>query len=134
MRTIKKNILKSFLFVCLGLIITTITFASVRHSYDIASPPGRPEAIDIWGDRCSLRYRAPVSNGGAAVTDYIVQGRDEEDNRWRPQGSSKTLQHTIRGGGFVEGSSGVFRVFAQNAAGLSRPSLESNPITFADPY
>lgn len=131
MRTIKKNIVKSFSFVCLGLAIATIAFASTRV-FGPPSSPGRPEAVDIWADRCTLGYRAPLSDGGSPVTGFLIEDRNIASGRWVPKGISHYLTHTVIG--FVENSTHEFRVSAQNAAGLGKSSGASNPITFRDPY
>ncbi len=131
MRTIKGNIVKSFLFVCSGLAIATIAFASTRV-FGPPSAPGRPEAVDIWADRCTLNYRAPLSDGGSPITGFLIEGRNIANGRWVPKGISKYLTHTLVG--FVENSTHEFRVSAQNAAGLGKPSGVSNPVIFRDPY
>lgn len=130
MKTIKKRILKPFLFICLSLTVVTIVYA--RVSITVASPPGRPEATDIWADGCRLKYLPPLSNGGAPVFAYTIEGRNKLVGRWVPKGSSQTLDHRINNNTY--GATYDFRVSAENAAGLSRPSQISNPITFRDPY
>lgn len=130
MRTIKKGVLKPFLFLCLSLIVVTIVYARVHIS--VASPPGRPEAIDIWGDRCTLKYLPPISDGGSPVTGFIIEGMNRINGRWVPKGASQALYHSVYNG--VYGATYEFRVYAENAVGLSRPSKNSNPITFSDPY
>lgn len=131
MRTIKRNIVKSFLFVCLGLAIATIAFAATRV-FGPPSSPGRPEAVNIWADRCTLSYRPPLSDGGSPVTGYLIEDRNRANGRWVPRGISQGLTQTLIG--FDENSIHEFRVSAQNAAGLGKSSGISNPITFRDPY
>jgi len=130
MRTIKKRTLKPFLFACLSLTVVTIAFANAPFS--VASPPGKPEAINIWGDRCTLQYLPPISNGGSPVTGFIIEGMNIQNGRWGVKGSSQALFYYFNYG--IRGATYKFRVFAENAAGLSKPSLNSNPITFSDPY
>ena len=74
----KKNgnfFLKPFLFICLGLIITTIAFAGVSAAMDPPSEPGRPEATNIRADGCTLTFLAPVRDGGAPVYNYSIEYR-----------------------------------------------------------
>lgn len=59
MKKSRKNISKLFLFVCLGLTLTTIVFAGARISGDVPSPPGTPKIVDVGADRCELEYLRP---------------------------------------------------------------------------
>lgn len=133
MKKIKKNALKSFLFICLGLTFTTIVFASAKLIY-VPSSPGRPEVIEISKDRCTLEYRAPIDEGGAPVTHYLIEYRNIhwEWQGWILKGTSKTLKFQVND--MIEGTEVIFRVTAVNKEGESRPSLSSSPVIFRDQF
>lgn len=80
MKTLKKRILKPLLFVCLGLSIAIITFAS-----DLPSPPGRPSPFDIEADRCKLRFKEPIRSGASRIQRYRIEYQSEK----REDGYSK---------------------------------------------
>ena len=137
MKKIKKNVLKPFLFICLGLTITTIVFASARGIYDPPSPPGVPEVIDIWDTGCTLRYRAPLDDGGKKIEYYLIEYRRldlhwDMDFNWKAIGTCMTLTYTVRN--MIEGSRVQFRVSAVNEIGRGEPSKESDPIEIRNPF
>ncbi len=130
MQKIKKNILKPFLLVCLGLALTTITFARMGNRKP--SPPGRPEATNINRFGCTLTYLAPQDWGGAVITRYYIEVQETWERRWTLHGDTGYLQYDV-----ISVKNNVeyqFRVLAENAAGLSDPSIPCKPIEFSDPF
>jgi predicted phage tail protein len=106
-------------------------------SYSTASPavtprttPDAPTAVTgIAGNaQASLTWTAPTSNGGAAITDYIVQSSTDGTN-WTTfaDGTSTTTSATVTG--LTNGTSYTFRVAAANAAGNSSYSTASAAVT-----
>ena len=131
MKTLKKNILTSVLFICLGLTISTIVFASTRAPLDPPGRPGMPLITDFWKTGCDLSWTAPKSDGGAPITGYLVEVRE---------GGWHWEKKTIVQGNLLrckiecmqEGSSAEFRVAACNKVGFGEPSEASPQITFKD--
>jgi titin len=134
MKKIKKNILKSFFLVCIGLTITTIVFASARALLDVPWRPGIPVFIEIWDNECTFTYKAPPSDGGTPITDYYIEAKSDAWGwkDWRLQGKTLNLKYTATN--MKEGSKAIFRVRACNKVGLSEPSPVSDTITFMNPY
>ena len=75
-----------------------------------------------------LSWLAPTSNGGAAVTDYIIQRSPNGTTGWVtiPDGTSNTI--TVTETGLANGTRYYFRVLAHNAAGNSASSNVANNI------
>ncbi len=69
--------------------------------------------------RASLAWAAPSSNGGRAITNYVIQYSDNKGGSWttfvRPP--SAALSTTVTG--LTNGTGYVFRIFAVNALGRS---------------
>ena len=128
MKKNRKNVLRSFLFVCLGLTVATITVAGVNAVIKAPISPGIPLAIDIWETGCLLNYRAPKNDGGEPVTNYYIEYRGNWELSWKFKGSSRILEYQLKG--MREGSRAQFRVSASNTAGISRPSESSDFIRF----
>lgn len=128
MKKIKKKFLKPFLFVCLGLTLTTITFA--RMGGHAPGPPGRPEATNINRFGCTLTYLPPQQWGGAPIIQYFIESRDW-DKRWTLRGKTPFLEHYIDAWTSHEVE---FRVLAANEFGISEPSKPCKPIEFTDPF
>lgn len=68
----------------------------------------------VGGDQfVTLTWAAPASNGGAAVTSYVVESND--GNSWTESLRTSALEATVAG--LTNGTSYLFRVRAVNAAG-----------------
>jgi len=91
------------------------------------STPGAP--TPTRGDtQVSLTWTAP-SNGGSAITDYLVQYSSDSGSSWTTfaDGTSATTSATVTG--LANGTSYVFRIAAVNAAGTSSYSSASTAVT-----
>ena len=75
-----------------------------------------------------LTWLAPSSNGGSAVTDYIVQRSPNGTTGWATitDGVNTTTAYTATG--LVNGTRYYFRVFAHNAVrATARPATSPTP-------
>ncbi len=83
------------------------------------SEPGAPRNLTAVGGigEVVLRWEAPASDGGTAITDY--EYRIDRRPPWTSTGSTDTT-HTVSG--LVSGATYVFEVRAVNRAGNSRAS------------
>ena len=91
------------------------------------STPGAP--TPTRGDtQVSLTWTAP-SNGGSAITDYLVQYSSNSGSSWTTfaDGTSATTSATVTG--LANGTSYVFRIAAVNVAGTSSYSSASTAVT-----
>ena len=77
-----------------------------------------------------LNWIAPASNGGSAITDYIIQ-RSPNGTTWTTvsDGINTATAYTVTG--LTNGVRYYFRVFANNAAGTSpaSPAVSATPRT-----
>lgn len=91
------------------------------------STPGAP--TPTRGDTSvSLSWTAP-SNGGSAITDYLIQYSSDSGSSWTTfaDGTSATTSATVTG--LTNGTSYVFRIAAVNVAGTSSYSSASTAVT-----
>ena len=92
-----------------------------------ASPPGAPTglAASAGDGRVGLSWVAPTVNGGAAVTDYVVQYRPSGTTTWTSidEGSANTFATVT---GLTNNSAYDFAVQAVNSAG---PGAASSVLT-----
>ena len=64
-----------------------------------------------------LKWQAPSSDGGSPITNYVVEKRDVRRKAWQAVDTTvKELKYTVTP--LNEGSLYVFRVAAENAAGM----------------
>lgn len=60
----------------------TCEFVIICCHVDIPSKPGTPEIVDWDVDRVDLKWAAPKSNGGAAITGYIIEKKEKFGSSW----------------------------------------------------
>lgn len=86
--------------------------------------PDAPTALSgtVGINQVSLSWSAPASNGGAAITDYVVEYKLSASGSWSTfaDGTSTSTSVTITG--LTGGSSYDFRVSATNTAGTGSVS------------
>ena len=132
MKRNRKNTLRSFLFACLGLTVTTIMVAGVSAMITPPSQLGRPDALDIQETKCRIMYRIPDNDGGEPVKNYYIEYKNQWNLSWKFRGTSKGLEYQFKN--MREGSMAQFRVSASNSAGIGNPSYGSNFIKFRGPF
>ena len=76
-----------------------------------------------------LNWSAPSSNGGAAITDYLIEYSTNSGTSWSTyaDGTSTATSATITG--LTTGSSYIFRVSAINSLGTATASSASSSVT-----
>lgn len=132
MKTLKRNNLKSVLFICLGLTISTIVFASSSVPVDPPGRPGMPLITDFWKTGCDLSWTKPKSDGGSPITGYLIEVKQQYTWTWVKKAIVPGDHLACRIDCMEEGTSAEFRVIACNKAGFSEPSEASPRITFKD--
>ncbi|KAM6108285.1 myosin-binding protein H [Pterocles gutturalis] len=87
----------------------------------VIEPPGPPQKlklVDMWGFNVALEWSPPADNGNSEILGYMVQKSDKKSGKWftvleRCTRTSCTVSDLIIGNTYS------FRVFAENACGLS---------------
>jgi hypothetical protein len=103
------------------------TYSSRSSVVTPRTVPGAPRSLSGRAGRrsVSLTWAAPSSNGGAAITDYVVQFSSNNGSTWRTfsDGVRSSTGATVTG--LTAGTSYVFRVAAKNAAGTGPYTAKS---------
>jgi titin len=91
--------------------------------------PGAPTSVSgtSGNTQVSLTWTAPASNGGSAITDYVVEFNDGSGFATFADGTSATAAATVTG--LTNGTAYTFRVSATNAAGTGSTSTVSASVT-----
>ncbi|KMR05376.1 myosin light chain smooth muscle [Lasius niger] len=99
----------------------------------LPAPPGKPILIsgtdETQPDVVAIRWERSSSNGGSAIVGYLVEHRRLGSPHWIRSSSGLCAFPELTLSGLEPGWRYQFRVRAQNAVGLSRPSEISEPLT-----
>ncbi len=113
--------------------------AATQWSFTTAAPATGPDAPVIGtatassAQTATVRWTAPASNGGSAVTGYFVKvlnAANEQVGTLRPAGAAATSLVVT---GLTNGATYHFTVTATNAIGTSAASEFSNNVTLLAP-
>lgn len=102
-------------------------------STGLPAPPGKPILIpgadESQPDVVAIRWERSPSNGGSAIVGYLVEHRRLGSQHWVRSTPGLCTFPELTLSGLEPGWRYQFRVRAQNAVGLSRPSEISDPLT-----
>jgi tripartite motif-containing protein 71 len=110
----------------------TSTDATFTTSACLSSPQALVATAAASASQVTLTWSVPVSNGGSAITDYLVEYKQTVNPTWLTfnDGVSTLTSATVTG--LTASTSYDFRVSAVNAFGTSTPSATST--VFAGMY
>lgn len=100
---------------------------------DRPAPPENLRADEFGGDSLSLFWLPPKDNGGADITNYVVEKREARSPTWSKVSSYVTVPF-IRIRNLTLGRDYEFRVMAENQYGQSEPVTTSDPIKAKYPF
>ena len=98
--------------------------------------PGKPDAPEITKSSrtsVSLKWTPPAKDGGAEITNYVVEQRAEGAFKWSKATEDKVWHTHCTVQGLRPDSIYEFRVAAQNRAGVGPASELSQPIRAQSP-
>ena len=101
---------------------------------DVPSAPQNLRGTEVDASYITLAWDIPATDGGSALTGYVIEKKDMKraDYVFLANVDAATLQYKATK--LFEGSEYLFRVFAENPAGLSKPCELDKPITARMPY
>lgn len=101
--------------------------------YFHSDPPGTPDYIDVTRETITLKWTAPMRDGGSKIAGYSVEKRQGPEDRWVRCNfiDVSECQYTVTG--LSPGDRYEFRILARNAVGtISPPSQSSGYIMTRD--
>uniref|UniRef100_A0A3Q3BI64 Titin n=1 Tax=Kryptolebias marmoratus TaxID=37003 RepID=A0A3Q3BI64_KRYMA len=103
-----------------------------RNPFTTPSAPSTPEASAITRDSMVLTWERPENNGGAEIEGYVLEKRDKDGVRWTKCNKKRLTDLRFRCAGLTEGHWYEFRVSAENAAGVGKPSTPTQYVKACD--
>ena len=102
---------------------------TAKDPFDKPGKPGRPVVDEITKETASISWSAPESDGGAPITNYMVEMRKAGEVKWKKvnKKDEKVSETKYTVPGLVEEMEYEFRVTAENKAGQGPPSDPSEP-------
>lgn len=105
-----------------------------KNPYDAADAPGKPQLKDWSKNHADITWKAPEDDGGAPITGYIIEKKDDFSPKWQKVMVSRGPDCKARIPDLVEGQKYQFRVKALNKAGESKPSEPSDKLLAKDRF
>uniref|UniRef100_A0A3B4THA2 Titin n=1 Tax=Seriola dumerili TaxID=41447 RepID=A0A3B4THA2_SERDU len=105
----------------------------VTDPYTFATAPASVDVTTITGDSMTLTWCKPASDGGSPITGYVIERREKTGMRWVRVNRDPVVECTTVATKLRKGCEYDFRVYAENAAGLSPPSEPSATFRAMDP-
>uniref|UniRef100_A0A8C6ZZ25 Titin n=1 Tax=Nothoprocta perdicaria TaxID=30464 RepID=A0A8C6ZZ25_NOTPE len=99
--------------------------------FTVPSPPTSLEITSVSKDSITLCWARPESDGGNEIAGYVIERREKTSLRWIRVNKKPVYDLRVKSSGLREGCEYEFRVYAENAAGLSPPS-EATPLIRAE--
>uniref|UniRef100_H2YLF3 Titin n=1 Tax=Ciona savignyi TaxID=51511 RepID=H2YLF3_CIOSA len=109
---------------------------SANINVRVLDVPGMPEGpakfSNVLADRLKLIWNPPLEDGGAAITNYVIERRETSRPTWAmvsgsAQGTELTVQKLIQNHEYE------FRISAENKYGIGQ-SLVTEPIIVKNPF
>uniref|UniRef100_A0A8C2YF16 Titin n=1 Tax=Coturnix japonica TaxID=93934 RepID=A0A8C2YF16_COTJA len=101
--------------------------------FTVPSPPTSLEITSVSKDSITLCWARPESDGGNEISGYVIERREKTSLRWIRVNKKPVYDLRVKSSGLREGCEYEFRVYAENAAGLSPPSQSTPLIRAEDP-
>uniref|UniRef100_A0A8B9BGK0 Titin n=1 Tax=Anser brachyrhynchus TaxID=132585 RepID=A0A8B9BGK0_9AVES len=101
--------------------------------FTVPSPPTSLEITSVSKDSITLCWARPETDGGNEISGYVIERREKTSLRWIRVNKKPVYDLRVKSSGLREGCEYEFRVYAENAAGLSLPSQSTPLIRAEDP-
>lgn len=99
-----------------------------KNDFDEPDAPGKPAITDWDRDHVDLQWASPKCDGGAPITEYVIQKKEKGSPYWVNSVHVPSNKNMATVPELIEGQEYEFRVIAVNQAGQSEPSEPSDMI------
>lgn len=111
------------------------SYLKLNISYtDVPDSPKHLQATEVTKDNMTLTWEVPQKDGGSPITGYILEKCQLPGSRWGKVTKEPIPDTMYSVPNLVEGTEYKYRVAAENAAGVGKPSEPTSPLKAKDPY
>uniref|UniRef100_A0A6I8RUS1 Titin n=1 Tax=Xenopus tropicalis TaxID=8364 RepID=A0A6I8RUS1_XENTR len=100
---------------------------------DVPGPPLNVDVCDVNRFGATITWEPPEYDGGSEITAYIVELRDRASIKWDAAMITKPDELGATLNDVVENKEYIFRVRAENQAGVGKPSAATRAVKIRDP-
>jgi hypothetical protein len=107
------------------------SYSTASSSVTPIGPPAAPTNVTVMGSGntwIEIAWSAPASNGGSAVTDYVIQYSSDSGATWTSYSDTTSTVLGVTVFDLLSATTYLFRVAAVNAAGTGPYSSPSSAI------
>jgi len=118
-------------YVASDFVSSVLSYISLSDVARFVEKPGKPDPPEITStgkSTVSLAYKPPADDGGAAISNYVIEHREEGLAKWTRATKDTITKTSYTVTGLTAGSTYEFRVAAENKAGVGPPSEPSQPV------
>lgn len=99
--------------------------------FTVPAAPTGVEVTSVTSEAMTICWERPVSDGGSSIAGYVIEKREKTGLRWCRVNKKPVYDLRVKASHLREGCEYEYRVFAENSAGLSAPSIPC-PLTKAE--
>lgn len=81
----------------------------------------------------TINWESPKFDGGSEISAYVIELRDRTSVKWEAAMVCGSSDRSAMLNDVVENKEYIFRVRAENKAGVGRPSAATKPVKIMDP-
>ena len=101
---------------------------------DKPTPPLNLRVKEVYKDYIVVNWDTPKSDGGSDITGYTVEKCDARKSTYMACGTTDASTLTLKINKLIEGNEYYVRVCAENAIGVSDPTVTEDPIKARLPF
>uniref|UniRef100_A0A3B4TBD9 Titin n=1 Tax=Seriola dumerili TaxID=41447 RepID=A0A3B4TBD9_SERDU len=99
--------------------------------FTVPAAPTNVQVTSVTSEAMTICWERPVSDGGSSIAGYVIEKREKTGLRWCRVNKKPVYDLRVKASNLRDGCEYEYRVFAENAAGLSAPSNPC-PLTKAE--
>lgn len=104
-----------------------------KDAFDVPGKPGAPDVKEMTADSASLEWKAPDSDGGSPISNYVVEMRMSGETKWKVVNKDEKVVETSFTVKDVKWTKEhEFRVTAENKAGPGPASAPSKAAKYGN--